>query len=126
MIQEVPFSHLPPEGYFYSFEEYKSGVISIWLNNTRKFDYNLVKPTKTVWGFWKSKSNKFFAPINSKTIGKEVEFKNTRNYTAMQIKPSPLDAFFVGLTHPTSMTMWNGKQKVKKVGYILGVMIISQ
>jgi hypothetical protein len=36
-----------------------------------------------------------YAPINSKTIGKEVEFKNTRNYTAMQIKPSPLDAFFV-------------------------------
>jgi hypothetical protein len=95
MIQEVSFSHLPPEGYFYSFEEYKSGVISIWLNNTRKFDYNLGKPTKTVWGFWKSKSNKFFAPINSKTIGKEVEFKNTRNYTAMPIKPSALDAFFV-------------------------------
>ena len=95
MIQEVSFSHLPPEGYFYSFEEYKSGVISIWLNNTRKFDYNLGKPTKTVWGFWKSKSNKFFAPINSKTIGKEVEFKNTRNYTAMQIKQSPLDQFFV-------------------------------
>ena len=95
MIQEVPFSHLPPEGYFYSFEEYKSGVISIWLHNTRKFDYNLGKPTKTVWGFWKIKTNRFFAPINSKTIGKEVEFKNTRNYTAMQIKPSPLDAFFV-------------------------------
>jgi hypothetical protein len=95
MIQEVPFSHLPPEGYFYSFEEYKSGVISIWLNNTRKFDYNLGKPTKTVWGFWKINTNRFFAPINSKTIGKEVEFKNTRNYTAMQIKPSPLDAFFV-------------------------------
>jgi hypothetical protein len=95
MNQEVPFSHLPPEGYFYSFEEYKLGVISIWLNNTRKFDYNLGKPTRTVWGFGQSKSNKFFAPINSKTIGKEVEFKNTRNYTAMQIKPSPLDAFFV-------------------------------
>jgi hypothetical protein len=55
MIQEVPFSHLPPKGYFYSFEEYKSGVISIWLNNTRKFDYNLGKPTKTVWGFYKVK-----------------------------------------------------------------------
>jgi hypothetical protein len=95
MIQEVPFNHTPPEGYSYSFEEYKSGVISIWLNNTRKFDYNLGKPTKTVWGFWKIKTNRFFAPINSKTIGKEVEFKNTRNYTAMQIKPSPLDAFFV-------------------------------
>ena len=95
MIQEVPFSHLPPEGYFYSFEEYKSGVISIWLNNTRKFDYNLGKPTKTVWGFYKSKTRKYYAPVNSKTIGKEVDFKNTRNYTAMQIKPSPLDAFFV-------------------------------
>ena len=95
MIQEVPFSHLPPEGYFYSFEEYKSGVISIWLNNKRKFDYNLGKPTKCIWGFWKIKTNKFFAPINSKTIGKEVDFKDTRNYTAMQIKPSPLDAFFV-------------------------------
>jgi hypothetical protein len=95
MMQEVPFSHLPPEGHFYSFEEYKSGVISIWLNNKRKFDYNLGKPTKTVWGFWKIKTNKFFAPINSKTMGKEVEFKNTRNYTAMQIKQSPLDQFFV-------------------------------
>ena len=95
MMQEVPFSHLHQEGHFYSFEEYKSGVISIWLNNTRKFDYNLCKPTKTVWGFWKIKTNKFFAPINSKTMGKEVEFKNTRNYTAMQIKQSPLDQFFV-------------------------------
>ena len=35
------------------------------------------------------------APVNSSTVGKEVDFKNTRNYTAMQIKPSPLDAFFV-------------------------------
>ena len=95
MNQEVPFSHLPPEGYFYSFEEYKSGVISIWLNNTRKFDYNLGKPTKTVWGFYNFKKCKFFAPVNSSTLGKEVDFKNTRNYTAMQVKQSPLDAFFV-------------------------------
>jgi hypothetical protein len=95
MNQEVPFNHSAPEDYFYSFEEYKSGVISIWLNNTRKFDYNLGKPTKTVWGFYKSKTRKYYAPVNSKTIGKEVDFKDTRNYTAMQIKPSPLDAFFV-------------------------------
>ena len=95
MIQEVPFNHTPPDGCSYSFEEYKPGVVSIWLNNPRKFDYNMGKPTRTIWGFYDTKSNKFFAPINSKTIGKEVEFKNTRNYTAMQIKPSPLDAFFV-------------------------------
>jgi hypothetical protein len=95
MKPEVPFNYTPPKGYFYSFEEYKSGVISIWLNNTQKFDYNLGKPTKTIWGFWKSKSNKFFAPINSKTIGACVNIKETRNYTAMPIKQSPLDAFFV-------------------------------
>jgi hypothetical protein len=70
-------------------------VVSIWLNNTRKFDYNMGKPTRTIWGFYKSKTRKYYAPVNSKTIGKEVDFKNTRNYTAMQIKPSPLDAFFV-------------------------------
>ena len=95
MIQEVPFNHTPPDGCSYSFEEYKPGVVSIWLNNPRKFDYNMGKPTRTIWGFYKSKSNKFFAPVNSSTVGKEVDFKNTRNYTAMQIKPSPLDAFFV-------------------------------
>jgi hypothetical protein len=60
MIQEVPFSHLPPEGYFYSFEEYKSGVISIWLNNTRKFDYNYRQTYQNCVGFLdKSKSNKY-------------------------------------------------------------------
>jgi hypothetical protein len=96
MIQEVPFNHTPPKGYSYSFEEYKEGVVSIWLNNTRKFDYNLWVNLQKLYGvFGKSKTNKFFAPMNSKTIGKEVDFKNTRNYTAMQIKPSPLDAFFV-------------------------------
>jgi hypothetical protein len=95
MKPEVPFNHTPPSGYFYSFEEYKSNVIRIWLNNTRKFDYNLGKSTRTIHSFYNTKTHKFFAPINSKTIGKEVDFKQTRNYTAMQIKQSPLDQFFV-------------------------------
>jgi hypothetical protein len=95
METPIDFRHQPPIGYFYSFEEFKPGIIGIWLNNKRRFDYNLGKPTKTVWGFWKSKSNKFFAPINSKTIGKEVDLKQTRDYTAMQIKSLPLDSFFV-------------------------------
>ena len=89
------FRHTPPTGYSYSFEEFKPGVISIWLNNKRKFDYNLGKTTRTIWGFYKSKTQKYYAPVNSKTLGKEVTFKQTRNYTAMQIKPSPLDAFFL-------------------------------
>jgi hypothetical protein len=95
METPIDFRHQPPIGYFYSFEEFKPGIIGIWLNNKRRFDYNLGKPTRTIWGFWKSKTNKFFAPINSKTIGKEVDLKQTRDYTAMQIKSSPLDAFFL-------------------------------
>jgi hypothetical protein len=95
METPIDFRHQPPIGYFYSFEEFKPGTVSIWLNNKRKFDYNLGKPTRTIWGFWKSKTNKFFAPINSKTIGKEVDLKQTRDYTAMQIKSSPLDSFFL-------------------------------
>jgi hypothetical protein len=95
METPIDFRHQPPIGYFYSFEEFKPGIIGIWLNNKRKFDYNLGKPTRTIWGFWKSKTNKFFAPINSKTIGKEVDLKQTRDYTAMQIKSSPLDSFFL-------------------------------
>ena len=95
METPIDFRHQPPIGYFYSFEEFKPGTVSIWLNNKRKFDYNLGKPTRTIWGFWKSKTNKFFAPINSKTIGKEVDLKQTRDYTAMQIKSSPLDSLFV-------------------------------
>jgi hypothetical protein len=95
METPIDFRHQPPIGYFYSFEEFKPGTVSIWLNNKRRFDYNLGKPTRTIWGFWKSKTNKFFAPINSKTIGKEVDLKQTRDYTAMQIKSSPLDSLFV-------------------------------
>jgi hypothetical protein len=95
METPIDFRHQPPIGYFYSFEEFKPGIIGIWLNNKRRFDYNLGKPTRTIWGFWKSKTNKFFAPINSKTIGKEVDLKQTRDYTAMQIKSSPLDSFFL-------------------------------
>ena len=95
MNQEVPFNHLPPSGYFYSFEEYKSGVISIWLNNTRKFDYNIGKPTKTVWGFYSPKKKVYYAPVNSKTAGKEVNIENTTSYTAMPPKKTSLEMCFV-------------------------------
>jgi hypothetical protein len=95
MTFDIPFTHVAPKGYFYSYDEYKAGVIRIWLNNTRQFDYNLGKPTKTVWGFYSSKKKKYFAPVNSSTVGKEVQFENTRSWTSMPIKSSPLDAFFL-------------------------------
>jgi len=93
MIADFP--HHPPEDYSYEFEEYKRGMVSIWLRCHHKFDYNNGTPTRTIWGFYKPKSGEYFAPINSSTIGACVNIKDTRNYTAMPIKQSPLDAFFV-------------------------------
>ena len=92
MIAEFP--HKAPEGYSYEFEEFKRGVIAIWLYCHRKFDYNNGAPTRTIWGFYKSKTREYFAPVNSKTIGACVNIKNTRNYTAMPIKQTPLEAAF--------------------------------
>jgi hypothetical protein len=94
-IDLIPqFTHKAPKDYEYEVEEFKSGVFSIWLRCNRKFDYNLGKSTKTIWGFWSSKKCQFYSPVNSKTVGKVVDFKNTRNYTAMPVKESPLDKFF--------------------------------
>jgi hypothetical protein len=90
----VDFPHKAPKDYSYEYEEFKHNVIRIMLRCHREFDFNLGKPTATVWGFYHSKRKKYYAPINAKTVGKEVDIKSTRNYTAMPVKPSPLDAFF--------------------------------
>ena len=93
MIAEFP--HQPPTGYSYEFEEFKRGVIAIWLHCSRKFDYNNGAPTRTIWGFYKSKTREYFAPINSKTIGARVDISDTRNYTSMPIKYQGVEKFFV-------------------------------
>lgn len=95
-VQMIPaFKHKAPEGYLYEVEEFKRNVFSIWLRCDRKFDYNLGKPTRTIWGFYDTKKCQFYSPVNSKTVGKPVDFKNTRNYTAMPLLQTPLEAAFV-------------------------------
>jgi hypothetical protein len=89
------FPHIPPEGYSYEFEEFKRGVVSIWLCNTRKFVYNGGTTTRTIHSFYNTKTREYFAPINSKTIGACVNITDTRNYTAMPLKLNPLEAAFV-------------------------------
>jgi hypothetical protein len=93
MIAEFP--HKAPKGYSYEFEEFKRGVIAIWLHCSRKFDYNNGAPTRTIWGFYKSKTREYFAPINSRTIGARVDISETRNYTSMSIKYQGVEKFFV-------------------------------
>jgi len=88
------FPHTAPQGCYYEIEQFKRNVLSIWLCNNREFDYNLGKPTKTIWGFYNSKKREYYAPINSKTVGKAVDINHTRNFTAMQIKQTVLEQCF--------------------------------
>lgn len=93
MIPEFP--HHPPTGYSYEFEEFKRGMVSIWLRCHRKFDYNNGAATRTIWGFYKTKTKQYYAPVNSKTVGSVVDISETREYTAMPIKLTPLESAFV-------------------------------
>ena len=91
----LEFPHSPPKDCSYVYENFNTRTVRIWLCNTRKFDYNLGARTKTVWGFYNPKKRVYYAPINSKTIGKEVDIENTTPYTAMQVKRTSLEECFV-------------------------------
>jgi hypothetical protein len=89
------FPHKAPKDYSYEFEQFNASTLRIMLCCDRQFDYNLGASTKTVWGFYSPKKRTYHAPINAKTIGKQVDINNTTPYTAMQLKQTPLDQFFV-------------------------------
>jgi hypothetical protein len=89
------FPHKPPKDYSYEFENWNASTIRIMLCCNREFDYNLGASTKTVWGFYKPKKRVYLAPVNVKTIGKQVDINNTTPYTAMIPKQTPLEQFFV-------------------------------
>ena len=89
------FTHKAPEGCSYEVEEFKSGVFAIWLRYNREFDYNLGKSVRCIWGFYSYKKCKFYSPVNSKTVGKEVQFRDTRPWTSMPLKQTILESCFV-------------------------------
>lgn len=93
MIAEFP--HKAPKNYSYEFETWNARAIRIILHCHRKFDYNLGASTATVWGFYSPKKRVYYAPVNAKTIGKEVNIENTTPYSAMPIKRTALEAAFV-------------------------------
>lgn len=93
MILEFP--HKPPtKEYSYEYEQFNTRMIRIWLRCSRTFDYNLGKTTKTVWGFYNPKKGVYYAPINLKSIGKQVSIEDTTPYTAMPIQTTPLEKCF--------------------------------
>jgi len=89
------FKHKAPQEMYYEVEEFKRNIFRIWVCYNRKFDYNLGKPVKCCWGFYSYKKCEFYSPVNSSTVGKVVEYKNTRNFTAMPLNINPLMSAFV-------------------------------
>jgi len=91
----LEFPHKSPKDYSYEFENWNASTLRIMLICHKQFDYNLGDSTKTVWGFYKPKKHTYYAPVNVKTIGKQVDIDSTTAYTAMPLKQTPLEQFFV-------------------------------
>ncbi len=91
----IDFPHSAPEGYSYEQVCFKTHVVAIWIHNHYRFDYNNGSPVSSIWGFYNLKTKCFHAPVNSKTVGNQVDIKNTTPYSAMQIKQTPLECAYV-------------------------------
>jgi len=95
-VIELPlnFPHKAPKGFSYEVESHKSNIIAIWLLHHREYCYSS-DPVRTIWGFYNTRKGCYHAPINSTKHGDQVDISNTRPYTAMQLKLTPLEAAFV-------------------------------
>jgi len=88
------FPHEPPEGYSYEVRQHKRNIVSIWLCHHCQYNYNDGNPISTIWGFWDTKKQCYYTPINSTKQGDPVDINDTRPYTAMQLNLNPLMAAF--------------------------------
>lgn len=89
ILSQLPYQ--APEGYYYIVEDLKRGWKGIWLCTNRHFSYT-TETVKTIHSFYEEKTGKFYAPINSKKPGKEVDINKTRNWTTMPLNLNPLMA----------------------------------
>lgn len=95
---ELPsdFIHSPPEGYSYQVNQHDASTLSIWLLHHARYVYvSDDRDVRTIWGFYKPKTRKYYAPINSKKVGNEVDLMSTRPYTAMPLNLNPLMQAFL-------------------------------
>ena len=84
---ELPydFPHQPPKGYTYETVTFKRNMVAIWCCNHTEFIYNSGAVSKTIWGFYDTKRQQYYSPINSKKVGDVVDIADTTPYTSMQI-----------------------------------------
>lgn len=92
---DIPFPHKPPKDYSYEQVSFKTNVVAVWIVCHRRFDYNLGHPTRSIWGFYNRKTKTYHSPIGPTKCGDPIEIEETTPYSAVKIKRSPLEAFFV-------------------------------
>ena len=91
----LPGFHEPPINYTYETVQFKSNVIAVWILCHRRFDYNGGGITRSIWGFYNTKTGNYHAPKNPKSMGDVVEIKDTTPYSAMQLNLNPLMKAFL-------------------------------
>ena len=87
----IEFPHTAPTNHSYEFVEFKRNVVAIWIHNHYSFVYKGGESVSSIWGFYHTKKKVYYAPVNSKTVGKEVNISDTTPYSAMIPKQSVLE-----------------------------------
>ena len=79
----------------YEVTQFNKTVLAIWICYEYEFQYlEGEEPPKCIWGFYRKSKGQFYAPINSKKVGSEVNISQTTPYTAMQLNLTPLMSAF--------------------------------
>ena len=93
MTNELPldFHHEPPQGYRYEAIRKNASVLAIWTVCNPGFVYNGGNDVRCIWGFYNTKKQEYYAPINSTKVGKQVDINSTTPYSAMQLNLNPLE-----------------------------------
>ena len=89
----VEFTHTPPNNYSYEVTQHNKKYLAIWIINHQEFTYTDTPP-RSIWGFYNINNRVFHAPVNAKTVGKEVT--ETTPYSAMQLNRNPLSMLLYG------------------------------
>lgn len=82
--------HTPPKDYFYTITEHNSRFWRVDLVHPPIYHYT-DKVVTTIWGFISKKTSQIYSPVNSKTVGQQIDSSLTTKWTAMHPpKVSPL------------------------------------
>lgn len=94
ILTELPFD--APKGYHYEVTEHKRNVLAVWLCGGPTYLCLDGNSARTIHSFYNTKKGVWYAPIDKKTVGKEVSPSKMRPWTSMQINYNPLEQLLYG------------------------------